>query len=286
MRKSTLFASCASAIVVAFAVSATNAAPIILYSADFNSDTAGHAANFNTPATSYTDTNLVTASTAQDSWVNSSGLATNPLIVSGSATNGSVAMAASGEDDRATFSTVTAVPGTSMFYLSADINLSSVSATGDYFFNMGDGGASNFNNKVFAKSSGAGYVLGTSVNTNVASASFGSTVLAFGTTYHIVQEYDSLIGSGNDTTELYQYAAGNTQITPNGGDTIYASGAGTANDATLVGGVYLRQGSGGPVLTMIDNIVIATNVVPEPATLTLLGLSVIGLIGVARRKRS
>ncbi len=220
---------------------------------------------------------LATSPTAgQDSWVQTGTAGTNDLAVSNSATNGSVAMATTGSDSRALVGPITVAPG-DKYYLSADIDISAVGSTGDYFFNIGDGSTSNFNGKIFAKSSGTGYVLGASVNTNVAGASFGSTVFTFGSTHRVVLEYDSIAGTANDTAELF--------VDPTdpilGGGTPYATAAATANDLVTLGAVYLRQGSGGPALT-IDNVVLAT--VPEPASFVLLGLGTLGLAAVSRRR--
>ena len=68
--------------------------------------------------------------------------ATNPLLVSNTATNGFVSLITSGQDVNRPY---TPAAISDSIYISADITLSAAQATGDYFFHLSDGGASNFN---------------------------------------------------------------------------------------------------------------------------------------------
>jgi hypothetical protein len=100
------------------------------------------------------------------------------------------------------FATTTA--GTNTFYYSFLLNLSAVTATGDYFITLGDPatGTSYFG-RVFAKSNGAGYNLGLTKLANVASASFGSTVFNLNETYLIVVRYTFVAGTTNDEVYIW-----------------------------------------------------------------------------------
>jgi hypothetical protein len=209
----------------------------------------------------------------QDSWAAHSAAGTNPITVAGNPGNGFVSLTTSGEDDHRNFAP--AVTSDSV-YLSCDFSLSAAS-TGDYFIHLGDGGSSLFYDRVFAKSSGTGFVmaLGTSAGTT---PTYGTTVLDFNTVYHMVARYDFVAGSGNDTGALF--------INPTdpilGGDNLYVAATTQGTDASSIAGVYLRQGAAASSATVssVDNIVVA--VVPTPASLALLGLG--GLVA-GRRKR-
>jgi len=280
MKRTTLFAL--FAVTLLSAVSANTADAAIVYAADFNSAAAGHTGDYATSG-NYSDGTL----NLQNTWVNSSGLGTNNLTVANSATDGFVSMTTSGDDERATFTSVPNTAGTSI-WLSADITVSAAQAAGDYFLSLGDGGTSSFNNKVHIKSAtlpagGAGFVLGTSVNANTAIAGtvFGTTVLSFGTKYHIVAQYDFVAGLNNDTTALYVDPADPIF----GGGTPYAVGAGTANDAVSMAAVYLRQGTAANAgtLSSVDNIAVA--IIPEPAT-AIMFVAAVACLGTGLRRRS
>src|SRR5260221_2072910 len=142
-----------------------------------------------------------TTTAGQDGWLNSSGGGTNNIAVSNSATNGFVSLTTSGQDVRRLFDGGATV-GSGSVYLAADITVSAAQATGDYALHLTDGGTSNFYARTYIKSSGTGFVmaLGTSSGTAV---TYGTTVLSFGTTYHLLDRYDFVPGLANDTGALY-----------------------------------------------------------------------------------
>jgi hypothetical protein len=98
--------------------------------------------------------------------------------------------------------TSTPAPGTNTFFYSALINLTSTTATGDYFLSLCDATTGYFA-RLFAKTSGAGFVLGISKNANVASAIFGTTVFNLNTTYLVVFRYTFNVGTTNDQIALW-----------------------------------------------------------------------------------
>jgi hypothetical protein len=253
MKKTTTLFLCAIAMV---ATLATTARAAILYSTDFNS------------ASGYSDGPII----GQDSWAITGTSVVNPIFVTNTATNGNVTLTTTGQDVNRQF---TPVVTSGNVYLSADITVSGA-GTGDYFIHLDDGTTFDFYDRTYIKSSGSGFVmaLGTSSGTAV---TYGTTVLSFNQTYRMVAEYD---GVGATTgAELY--------INPTdpvyGGDNLYVAGTVTGTGATSISGVNLRQGTTGsaPGVT-VDNVTVAT--VPEPASLILGGLGLIGLIGLARRK--
>ena len=139
-------------------------------------------------------------------------------------------------------------------------------ATGSYLAHLKDG-ASNFRDRVYAKSSGAGFVLG--VSTWTETATFWATVLDLSTPYTVV------VGAnlGTDTTTLW--------IDPlTESSTSISSTAATTSTATQFA---FRQASGIGTMT-IDDLAVATTfneVVPEPATA---GLLLVAGLGFAFRR--
>lgn len=272
MKKTTLFSLLATVLVASLATAAR--AGTILYATDFNSAAAGHTGNFAGSA-NYSDGAII----GQDSWAITGTSVVSPINVANTATDGNVTLATTGQDVNRIFSP--AVTSGSVF-MSADINVASANATGDYFIHLGDGTTTDFYARTYVKTSGNGYVmaLGTSSGAPTA-AQYGTTVLNFGTVYHMVAEYDysAVAGTTNDTASLF--------INPTdpiyGGDNLYVAGVTTGTDASTISSVNLRQGSTGPVVTL-DNIAVATVAVPEPASIAFCGLGMIGMIGFARRK--
>src|SRR6266496_3841743 len=124
MKKTTRVFLFTTALVAALAV---NANATILYSTNFNSPT-------------YADGNL----NGQDSWAAHSSAGTNPIAVANSATNGTVTLATSGEDDHRNWTPGNPAVTSGSVFLSADINVASAQAAGDYFLHLGDGGSSLF----------------------------------------------------------------------------------------------------------------------------------------------
>jgi hypothetical protein len=260
-------ATLAAAISFGFAPTA-KAQVVVLYSTGFSTPT-------------YTDGVLNagtdTTTPGQDGWINTSGGGTNNIPVSNTATNGIVSLTTSGQDVRRLFNGGVTVTSGSV-WLEADITVSAAQATGDYFLHLSDGGTSNFNARTYIKSSGAGFVM--ALGTGAGTPTYGTTVLNFGTTYHILDRYDLVSGTTNDTGALYV-----NPVTMDGsGDTPYVTATTIGIDATTIAAVALRQGTGtaAPTLT-VDNIEAFTTPVPEPSTMAL--LSVAGVAALVRRRR-
>jgi hypothetical protein len=256
MKKTSTLFLCAIAVVATLASSAR--AGTILYQTNFN----------NPP---YSDGAII----GQDSWAITGTSVVNPIMVANTATNGNVTLTTTGQDVNRQFTSV----NSGSVFLSADIDVTSA-GTGDYFIHLDDGTTTDFYARTYVKASGAGYVM--ALGTSSGTVTYGTNVLSFGTTYRMVAQYNfNLPGTTDDTASLY--------INPTdpiyGGDNLYVAGTTTGTDATTISGVNLRQGTAGsaPGVT-VDNIDVAT--VPEPASILLGGLSLIGLIGVARSRKS
>jgi len=226
-----------------------------LYKATFNSPTYSDGA---------LNTNTDTTTAGQDGWLNTSGGGTNNIAVSNSATNGIVSLTTSGQDVRHPFDSGQTVTGGSV-YFEADITVSAAQNTGDYALHFSDGGASNFYARTYIKASGAGFqmALGTGSGTPV---TYGTTVLNFGQTYHVLARYDFVPGATNDTGALYI----NPTSVDGSSDTPYVAATTTGTDATTIAAIALRQGTAGSAATLtVDNFGAFT--VPEPGALGLFG---------------
>ncbi len=100
------------------------------------------------------------------------------------------------------FTSTTAIGNT--FYASFLIRLTATTATGDYFITLGDPTTgTTYGPRLFAKTSGAGFVLGVGKNVNVASAVFGTTVLSLNTTYLVVMRFTGVTGNANDLAYVW-----------------------------------------------------------------------------------
>jgi hypothetical protein len=265
------------AVIAAAAFAATygaqaSQAVTILGSANFNSPTYSDGAL--APVTTATDT----TTPGQDGWLSTSAGLTNPIAVSNSATNGSVSLATSGQDVRRLFDGGASITGGSVFF-EADINVATAQAGGDYFIHLGDGGTSNFYDRTYIKSSGAGFVMALDTSSGTPTT-YGSTVLSFGTTYHILGRYDIVAGLANDTGALFV----NPTSVDGTSDTPYVAAVNMGTDATTIGGMYLRQGSGTAAATLtVDNMDVFTVTTPEPASLSLLAFG--GAALLTRRRK-
>jgi hypothetical protein len=218
-----------------------------------------------------------TTTPGQDGWLSSSGT-TNLIPVSNAAVNGVVSLTTSGQDVRRPFDAGATVTSGSVAF-DADVTVSAAQATGDYALHLTDGGTSNFYARTFFKSSGTGYVMGLTTSSLVApiTVNYGTTVLDFGTTYHILSRYDFVPGLANDTGALFI----NSTTVDGSGDTPYVAATTTGTDATTIAAVALRQGSGTAAATLtVDNFRAFT--VPEPGSIALLGVAAIGML---RRRR-
>lgn len=229
------------------------------------------------------------ALTGQGGWVRNGSTSTNPLTV----TNGAVALATSGED---VSTAIGFTASSNTLYAGFDLTLSGAQATGDYFaaFNTASN-QTNFTGRFFAKSSGAGYVLGYQLGATGATPTYSSTVLNFSTNYRIVVRYDFVAGAANDQGTFYVSPTQATELLNSAATSTITWGGSTAENASLAA-FTLRQGtaSSAPTISSFDNLIVSTSfssaanisAVPEPSTYAALAgaLALAGVIAHRRRK--
>ncbi|MGA2240871.1 MAG: PEP-CTERM sorting domain-containing protein [Verrucomicrobiota bacterium] len=241
--------------------------------------------NFN----SYVNGNLAGLSQdalGQGTWRQTGTVATSPIQVN----NGTVVLF-TGQDAYAPLTSTISITSGSTFYIGATVDLTAAQATGDYFLHWTPtvGNSTIFPERLFAKSSGAGFVFGYD-GASGGTVNYSSTMLSFNTSYRIVLAYTGVNGALNDTFALY---VNPTDTSVEGNNTAYLTSGyvGTGAESTTVAGINLRQGGASSAPSVIlDNLTVATLFsdaapVPEPSALAL-GL-VGGLAGLValRRKR-
>lgn len=245
---------------------AMDAGATVLYSSDFSGTTNGNLAG-------------------QAGFVQTGASAVTPIQVN----SGVVSIGTSGQDISANLASSVTTGGSG--YLSTLVNVSAAQATGDYFVHLANTTAGTaFQDRLFVKSSGTGYVLGLQASSS--GVVYGTTVLPFNTATRIVTRYDVVSGDLNDIGYIYVNPVGTDESTnvPYLAATTFA----VAENTQTLGAVNLRQGtaSSAPTLT-VDDLTVATTfadavnpgttVVPEPAGLALVGLA--GAAGMVRRRR-
>jgi hypothetical protein len=150
------------------------------------------------------------------------------------------------------------------------------------------GGTSGFYDKIWVKSSGSGFVLGSQDNNGT--VTYGSTVLTLGTTYRLVTEEDFVSGPLNDTFEFYVNPT-DLSVAANNAAYLSATWNGTTPEASSYAEINLRQGTAtaAPSET-IDNLIVGSafsdvSAVPEPSTVALAAMGGAACLVAFRRRR-
>jgi hypothetical protein len=197
----------------------------------------------------------------------------NPLQV----VSGQASLVTTGQDAYSAFSAPVPVATTQALQTSFTLTVSAAQATGDYFLHLSDpaGTASNFYSRIFARSSGGGFLLGFASNAGTGTVTtYGSDVLTFGTSYQVSSTWNFISGPLNDTFSLS--VNGNPYIAS-------YTWTGAAEPATNVSAVNFRQGTGANAATLlVDNLQVKA--IPEPSSASIVGLALVGLVGLRRRR--
>jgi hypothetical protein len=220
---------------------------------------------------SYTPGALV----GQGGWTQTSTTETNAIqVVTQSGPDDAVVLGTSGQDAYKAFTS--AVSHTDGFSLQTEFDLivTDADATGDYFLHLSSpaGTTSNFYQRVFAKSSGAGFVLGLLETAGTGTTTFGTTVLVLGAEYAVDVLWNFVPGDDNDAFAL----------TVDNLPYLTHTWTSTEDEPTTVEAINLRQGSSSNApIVVVDNISVS---IPEPASMALLGLGA-GIFGILCRRR-
>jgi hypothetical protein len=249
---------CALLVGASLAASSSPAVAAVIFSDDFNK--ADQALLGTTPVVG-------------GAWTITGTSVVNPLNI----TSNAVPMTATGQDAFSLFSTAVPNVAANVITTSLDINLQTA-GTGDYFAHLGDGGTSNFYQRLFAQASGAGYVLGIlETSGGTPTPAYGTTVLPFGQSQHVDITWTMIPGATND-----QFA-----VLVNSLPYVTKTWVSPTAEPTLVSSANLRQGTTGsaPTITGLDNYSVdALVIVPEPACVAL--MLICGVMGlVVRRNR-
>lgn len=234
--------------------------------------------NFN----GYNNGNLV----GQGGWLQTSTSTVDPLQVNA----GVLSVGNTGQDAYSAFGSAVSTTAGGSLFVGLDLDVTAAQATGDYFLHFGAtvAGTSGFYDKIWVKSSGSGFVLGSQDNNGT--VTYGSTVLSLGTSYRLVTEEDFVSGPLNDTFEFY---VNPTDLTTAANNTAYLSAtwSGTTAEASSYAEINIRQGSSTAAPTeTVDNLIVGTDfsdvsAVPEPSTLALAGFGgVAGFLALRRKK--
>jgi hypothetical protein len=223
----------------------------------------------------------------QGTWAQTSTSATTPVQVN----NGTVVLGTSGQDAYAPLTSPISITDGSTFYIGATVDLTAAQATGDYFlhFTPTVGNSSIFPERLYAKSSGAGFVFGYD-GASGGTVNYSSTVLNLNTSYRIVLAYTGVNGTLNDTFALYVDPT-DTSVEGNNSAYLTSGYVGTGAESTTVAAINLRQGSATSAPSVIlDNLAVATLFsdaapVPEPSSVAFFVMG--GFAGlVALRRKS
>jgi hypothetical protein len=239
----------------------------IVFSDNFNSDNNGNLVGDTTPG--------------YGTWTQTSGSSSQPIQV----VNNAVALGATGQDAANTVA-IAATMGTSI-YMGATISVSAANSAGDFFLYLSPSvGSSTMDDRLYAKSSGAGFVFGIAPNSSTTEV-YGSTVLSLNTVYQIVVEYNFVSGLHNDTMNVYINPTSGVEGNNSTYVTSTSSATGSDLSASPNGGINFRQGTSTDAPTeTIDNLIVATSFndivpVPEPGTWgAISGAGLLGLCGV------
>jgi trimeric autotransporter adhesin len=239
-------------------------------------------------ASGYTDGNLIGPVNTAANTIGQGGWAQTGTFTGGNpvAINSGKAILASGATGqdawKAFDSAATMAAGTSLL---SKINFSITSATtgGDYFFHLGSpaGSTSNFYQRLFAKSTTGGFLLGISATSNT--GIYGTSLLSLNTAYDVVIAWNSITGSSNDTLNVYVNPTDPTLAN----NSAYTSATWTVAEPSTLNAANLRIG-GATTTPGVQVNTIKVEIVPEPSSGALLILGGMALVAVRslRKKNS
>jgi len=210
----------------------------------------------------------------QGGWTATAAAAT-PMQVAGAADK-FVQLGTSGQDEYKALSTALPHFDGNVIHTSLAVNVSAAQAAGDYFAHVSDPVATttNFYQRLFARSSGAGYQIGLVDTSGTGSTiTYGTTVLNFNQEYDVDINWTVVPGLINDTFAL------TVDSSP------YLNHIWTSTSVAEPGNISaanLRQGAAANAATVQVDDYLVEGQIPEPASLGL--LATVAVLSLRRRK--
>lgn len=167
-----------------------------------------------------------------------------------------VALTTSGEDLYRTFPRQI----TGSVYASFLVKVTALpSTTGDYFFAFTSNPSNKtiFHGRVYVKKDASGNLAFGVVRSATSGTGWTSAIYSLNTTYLVVIKYEIIAGATNDMCSIIVNPTIATE--PAAGSWTFITGNANAEDAALVGGIALRQGSTGAPVVEISGIRVATS---------------------------
>jgi hypothetical protein len=214
----------------------------------------------------------------QGGWTATLAAAT-PIQVAGTG-NLYAQLGLSGQDEYKALSTVVNHNDGDSIETSFKVNVASATATGDYFLHLSNpaGTTTNFYQRIFAKSSDVGYVLGLVDTSGTGTLpTFGTSVLGFNTSHTVDVLWNFVAGSTNNDTFV---------MLVDGAPYLTHTWTSATVEPTAIAAVNLRQGGGTTSASVqVDDINVSSiAAAPEPATMGVVAAA-LGALCLGRRSR-
>lgn len=225
----------------------------------------------------YNNGNLIGQVTPEgQTWTYISG--STPIL---NVTNGNLAINATGVD--AYVGLGGSYTSGSILYYGLTLNLTAATVAGDLFASLtgADGSVLGWG-RLFAKSSGSGFVLGVQ-RAGSDTVIYGTTELAFNSDYRIVYHY-TIQATNLNQSILY---VNPENLSNEGANTIYSQTP-TGGGGTDIRNFQLWQNNNSPTGTISDLAVTTTfseAAIPEPSAFAMLGLGVVAVIILRRSQK-
>lgn len=152
------------------------------------------------PNSVITNSDWITSTTGSPNITIINGNLSYPNTI-GNTSGNKILVTQSGQSIRRAFNSVININATTPnVYSSMVTNVTSASATGDYFFGIGNSTTTQ-NGRIYIRANGSGFSFG--IGKTASQAEYETTERAFNSNYFIVLKYESASGGSNDRIKLY-----------------------------------------------------------------------------------